>query len=204
MYIPDHFKNENREEILEFIHKNAFAVLVNQVDGKLWATHIPLFLCVNGNGKEVLQGHVAKNNPQSATLVNGQEVLAVFSGPHAYISSSWYDHENVPTWNYIAVHVYGTVKVLDLEQSMEALTKLVDKYEVNSEKPVKVSELSPETMAQVNGIVVFEIEISKIEGVNKMSQNRSDKNYQNIIQNLENQNDVGSKEVAQKMKDLRK
>ena len=204
MYIPEHFKNENREEILEFIHKNAFAVLVNQVDGKLWATHIPLVLCVNGNGKEVLQGHVAKNNPQSATLVNGQEVLAVFSGPHAYISSSWYDHENVPTWNYIAVHVCGTVKVLDLEQSMDALTKLVDKYEANSEKPVKVSGLSPETMAQVHGIVVFEIKISKIEGVNKMSQNRSDKNYQNIIHNLENLNDVGAKEVAQKMKDLRK
>ncbi len=83
MYIPEHFKNENREEILEFIRKNAFAVLVNQVDGKLWATHIPLVLCVNANGKEVLQGHVAKNNPQSTTLMDGQEVLAVFSGPHA-------------------------------------------------------------------------------------------------------------------------
>lgn len=200
MYIPEIYKNENQEEIQNFIHENGFAILINQTDGKLWATHIPLILDKNAEGNDILVGHVSKENPQGESFKANTEVLAVFSGPHSYISSSWYDHENVPTWNYLAVHVYGKVTVLNLEESVNSLKKLVDKYEKNSEKPVRVEDLSKQTMMQARGIVAFEIEITAVEAVKKLSQNRDAKNYQNIIGKLENTGDPNAKQIASEMK----
>ncbi len=184
MYIPAIFKNENPEEIKDFIQKNSFGILINQSNGKLLATHIPLELDTNKNGKQVLYGHISKENPQWKGFLENDEILAIFSGPNSYISSSWYDHENVPTWNYIAVHLYGTIKIIDGEAAIESLKKLVDKYEKNSEKPVRVEDLSPKTMMQTQGIVAFEIEINEIQAVNKLSQNRDSKNHENIISQL--------------------
>lgn len=199
MYIPELYKNENQEDIQNFIHQNGFGILVNQTNGKLWATHIPLLL-EEKNGKQILVGHVSKENPQAESFKSNDEVLAIFSGAHTYISSSWYDHENVPTWNYLAVHVYGKVQLHSLEESIEALKKLVDKYEAKSEKPVRVEDLSKKTMLQARGIVSFEIEITAIEAKKKLSQNRDDKNYRNIISKLENSNDFLAIEVAKEMK----
>ena len=203
MYIPELYKNENQEEIQNFIHKNGFGILVNQTDGKLWATHIPLLL-EEKNGKQYLVGHVSKENPQAESFKTNDEVLVIFSGVHTYISSSWYDHENVPTWNYLAVHVYGKVKLHTLEESIEALKKLVNKYEAKSEKPVRIEDLSKKTMLQARGFVSFEIEITAVEAKKKLSQNRDDKNYQNIISKLEDSNDYQSIEVALEMKKNRK
>lgn len=200
MYIPELYKNENQEEIHQFIHDNGFALLINQVEGKPWATHIPLVLESNENGKEILVGHISSENPQAKNLRNDDEVLAVFSGPHTYISSSWYDHENVPTWNYIAVHIYGKINILNHEQAVHSLKKLVDKYEATSEKPIRVEDLSEKTMRQARGIVAFEIEITSIEAKKKLSQNRDEKNYQNIISELEKRGDFQSIEVANEMK----
>ena len=100
MHIPDLYKNEDKEAIRTFLKANAFGILINQTNGKLWATHIPLELEINKEGEEVLMGHISKENPQWTAFESNDQVLAVFTGPHAYISSSWYDHENVPTWNY--------------------------------------------------------------------------------------------------------
>lgn len=200
MYTPELYKNENQEEIRNFIHHNGFALLINQVNGKPWATHIPLVLETNSAGKEVLVGHLSIENPQAKSLQNGIEVLAVFSGPHAYISSSWYDHENVPTWNYIAVHVYGTIRILNYDETVASLKKLVDKYETQSENPIRIEDLSEKTMRQARGIVAFEMEITSIEATKKLSQNRDSKNYQNIISELENTNDNQSISVANEMK----
>jgi transcriptional regulator len=200
MYIPDLYKNENQEEIHHFINENGFALLINQVEGKPWATHIPLVLERNSHGKEVLVGHLSVENPQAKSLQNGDEVLAVFLGPHAYISSSWYDHENVPTWNYIAVHIYGKIAILNYEQAVHSLKKLVDKYEVTSEKPIRVEELSKKTMRQALGITAFEIEISTVEAKKKLSQNRDEKNHQNIVRELEKRGDYQSIEIANQMR----
>ena len=199
MYIPELYKNENQEDIQNFIHQNGFAILVNQTNGKFWATHIPLLL-EEINGKQILTGHVSKENPQAESFSTNDEVLVIFHGAHSYISSSWYDHENVPTWNYLAVHVYGKVKLHSLEQSIEALKKLVDKYEANSKNPIRVEELSKKTMLQARGIVSFEIEITAIEAKKKLSQNRDDKNYKNIITELEKTNDNQAIAIAQEMK----
>ncbi|MBN8642233.1 MAG: FMN-binding negative transcriptional regulator [Flavobacteriales bacterium] len=200
MYTPELYKNENQEEIRNFIHHNGFALLINQVNLKPWATHIPLVLETNSAGKEVLVGHLSIENPQAKSLQNGIEVLAVFSGPHAYISSSWYDHENVPTWNYIAVHVYGTIRILNYDETVASLKKLVDKYEARSENPIRIEDLSEKTMRQARGIVAFEMEITSIEATKKLSQNRDSKNYQNIISELEKTNDNQSISVANEMK----
>ncbi|MEW5676219.1 FMN-binding negative transcriptional regulator [Flavobacterium enshiense] len=203
MYIPELYKNENAEEIKSFIKTNSFGILVNQTQGKLWGTHIPLELETNLQGKEVLFGHISKENPQGESFTDNNEVLSIFNGPHSYISSSWYDHENVPTWNYIAVHVYGKIRIIEGEELLFAMKKLVDKYEATSKNPVKIENLSAETMRQINGITAFEIEITDIQAVHKLSQNRDDKNHNTIISELEERKDNNSQAIADAMKKQR-
>jgi transcriptional regulator len=128
------------------------------------------------------------------------EVLAIFSGAHSYISSSWYDHENVPTWNYLAVHVYGKLTIYNHEQAVDSLKRLVDKYEAKSKNPIRIEDLSSKTMREARGIIAFEIEITAIEAQKKLSQNRDDKNYKNIISELEKTNDNQAIAIANEMK----
>lgn len=204
MYTPDIYKNENQEEIELFLKENSFGILINQTNRKLCATHIPLELDSNKDGKQILHGHLSKENPQWKGFAENDQILAVFSGPHSYISSSWYDHENVPTWNYIAVHVYGKIKILEGEAVFESLKKMTDKYEAQSENPVRVENLSKKTMMQTRGIVAFEIEITEIQATKKMSQNRDDKNYKNIITQLEKTENTQAVAVAKEMAKCRK
>jgi transcriptional regulator len=199
MYIPELYKNENQEDIQNFIHQNGFGILVNQTNGKLWATHIPLLL-EEKDGKQILVGHVSKINPQVESFQVNDEVLAIFSGAHSYISSSWYDHENVPTWNYLAVHVYGKLTIYNHEQAVDSLKRLVDKYEAKSKNPIRIEDLSSKTMREARGIIAFEIEITAIEAQKKLSQNRDDKNYKNIISELEKTNDNQAIAIANEMK----
>lgn len=200
MYIPENYTLTNQTEIHEFIRKNSFALLINQTQGRLWATHLPLVLDIKSDGTPYLLGHLSKLNPQSTSLPTEDEVLVVFTGPNAYISSSWYDHENVPTWNYIAVHVYGKVRIHSHEEAIEGLKKLVDKFEEASDNPIRIENLSEKTMREALGITGFEIEITSIEAQKKLSQNRDDHNYQSIITQLENQDDAQAKAVAAAMK----
>ena len=200
MYIPDLYKNENQAEIEDFLRDNGFAILINQTNGKLWGTHTPLVFEKTSEGKPILSGHISKENQQADSLKDNEEILAIFNGPHSYISSSWYDHENVPTWNYIAVHVYGKVKLLTPLETIESLKKLVNKYEKSQENPFKVEDLSTKTMLQARGILAFEIEITEIQAKRKLSQNRDDKNHQNIIKHLENSQDFNSESIASEMK----
>ncbi|MFT3795554.1 FMN-binding negative transcriptional regulator [Flavobacterium sp.] len=200
MYIADRYENTDRKDIENFIAENSFGILVNQTEGKLWATHIPLELDLNEKGEQVLYGHISKENPQWKGFAENDQVLAIFSGPHAYISSSWYDFENVPTWNYSAVHIYGTVKIIDGQAEIAHLTKLVDKYEAHSENPVSVGKFSKKTMMQTRGIVTFEIAIQQIQAVRKLSQNRDEKNFNSIITELEKLSDPNAKAVAADMR----
>jgi transcriptional regulator len=198
MYTPKHFVNNNSDEVKDFIRKNAFGILVNQAVGKILATHIPLELSDDGTK---LSGHLSRANAQWKTFQSDGEVLAIFSGPHAYISPSWYNHENVPTWNYIAAHVYGTIRIIDGDQLYESLKHLVDKYEQYSAKPVSVENLSPDYVKRAMlGIVGFEILITKIEASFKLSQNRDEVNYDSIIHALEKRGDDQSSQVAKAMK----
>jgi transcriptional regulator len=204
MYTPDLYKNEDPEAIRTFLKENSFGLLINQTNGKLCATHIPIELEVDQNGKEILQGHLSKLNPQATGFTENDQVLAVFTGPHSYISSSWYDHENVPTWNYIAVHVYGRIKIVDEATTIAQLKKLVDKYEANSANPVRVEDLSKKTMREAKGVFGFEIEIDEIQATKKLSQNRDDHNYKNIILELEKTENPQAIAIAKEMSKCRK
>lgn len=200
MYIPDQYKNENHAEIKAFLEQNSFGILVNQNGGNLWATHIPMLLDINENGKEILHGHISKDNQQWKNFTSDQNILAIFSGPHCYVSSSWYVLEEVPTWNYSAVHVYGTIKIIEGLAVMKSLKKLVDKYEAASKNPIRIESLSQKTMRQANGIVTFEIEINEIQAVKKMSQGRDEKDYNTIIDELEKSENPDAAAVAKIMK----
>ena len=203
MYIPENYKNEDTNDVKKFIKEHSFGILVTHGGGKTLATHIPLELTTNKEGKDVLQGHIAKRNPQKENFKNDIEVLCIFNGPHSYVSSSWYNYEEVPTWNYIAVHVYGKLKVIKGEELVGALKELVDTYEVDSENPISIEKLSDKTMGQVHGIVGFEIEITDIQATKKLSQGHDEENYLNIISKLENRKEANSGKIATCMKELK-
>ncbi len=199
MYIPHIYKNENIDEIEGFIQQNSFAILVNQTDGVPLASHIPLELEKNDAGEDILVGHLAKANPQWKSFNANNRVLAIFHGPHSYVSSSWYKEEEVPTWNYIAVHIYGTIRIQEEKQLFTSLNKLVDKYEKDSEDPVKIENLSKSTMRQIKGVVGFEITIEDIQAAYKLSQGRKE-DHPRIIEELSKRENPGSREIADEMK----
>ena len=198
MYIPAHYKNENLDEVREFIKQNSFGILVNQVNDRPWASHIPLELDVDKHGQEVLLGHISRANFQLEDFRKEQEVLCIFNGPHSYISSSWYKEEEVPTWNYIAVHIYGRLELLDEEAVLASLHKLVDKYERDSADPISIPNLSPSTMRQIEGIIGFQIVIKDIQAAYKLSQGRKE-DHPNIIRELKNKGCPGSSAIAEHM-----
>lgn len=199
MFTPAHYKNENIHEIKDFLVNNSFGILVNQVDGKPWATHIPLELDVDSDGNDILVGHIAKANSQWKYFEKNTQVLCIFNGPHSYVSSSWYKVEDVPTWNYIAVHIYGTLKVQDEEALLSSLHKLVDKYEMGSKNPISIHDMSPKTMLQIKGIVGFEIKIEDIQATYKLSQGR-EQDHPKIISELEVLENSGSAALAKCMR----
>jgi len=204
MYIPEIYKNENPQEIRDFLKGNAFGILVTNKDGKSCATHIPLELATRDDGTEILHGHISKANEQVGHLKDGAEALCIFNGPHSYISASWYDFEEVSTWNYIAVQIRGTLKILDEEGLRNSIKTLMDKYESSQKKPVHMDKLSEKTLRQINGVVGFEIEIESIEAAKKMSQNRDDKNHAAVVDRLRENGSIQEKTVAKEMERLRK
>jgi transcriptional regulator len=194
----------NQPEVLDFIRKNSFATLYTQVNGKPWATHLPLFLEGKPEGKFVLHGHLAKANSQWKQIAQAEEVLVVFQGPHAYISSSWYTHENVPTWNYLAVHVYGKARLIEGEELMHHLKTLVDQYETGRPNRVQVETMTPSYLdGQIRALVGFELEITEVHASAKLSQNRDDENYERIVHQLEQSPLASDLEVAEEMRKRR-
>jgi transcriptional regulator len=198
MYIPKHFKMDNDEVMYDFIEKNSFATLFSQHNGEPYATHLPLLL----NKEEgFLYGHFARQNQQWKDIAN-QEVLVIFQGPHCYISPSWYEtNQAVPTWNYVAIHVYGQLEIVEDEQEVfESLSDMVNKYE----KPDSSYQLKDVDSGFIKGmskgIVGFKIQIRKIEGKAKLSQNHPLARQELIIKQLENSEDQNDIHIAQLMK----
>ena len=168
VYTPAHFEVADREELLAFMRHYNFATLVSVHDGKATATHVPLVVQEDDNRVSLL-GHVAKANEHWKSLATGAEVLAIFTGPHGYVSPSLYESKlTVPTWNYTAVHAYGTAVIIDAEPALRAL---VETAEPGYRK--QFDELPPEFRAKmIDGVVAFEIRVDRLEGKFKLSQNR--------------------------------
>jgi predicted FMN-binding regulatory protein PaiB/ribosomal protein S18 acetylase RimI-like enzyme len=204
MYIPALFKLTDSETIREFVNGNGFGILIGSVNGKFWATHVPMLLTKDKDQKDILTGHLSKANIQWKEFEKSEEVMVVFTGNHSYISSSWYDHENVPTWNYLAVHVYGTIQIIEGAELKEELARMINKYESGLPNPVSVETMTESfVQKEMRGIIGFRISISEIQAAQKLSQNRDDKNYLRIIEGLENKGDTDSLEMAGIMKEKR-
>jgi len=199
MYIPKYFKVTDFEEIREFVQQNSFGTLVTMKKGKPIASHLPLQL-VKENEEYHVTGHMAYGNPQWRTFDAVEDVLVMFQGPHTYISSSWYEQENVPTWNYQAVHIYGTAQILTEEELKVDLSHLMDKYESHRANPVLWDTLPSELLEkELKGIVGFKIPVREVQAAYKMSQNRNKTDYQNIISRLQEEKDPNAQKIADTM-----
>ena len=185
MYVPPLFNDSNPQEVKEFIDNNGFGILVSQHDKRPWATHIPMELIENDNDEAKLIGHISRGNRQWKSFKEQDSVMAIFQGPHAYVSSSWYNHENVPTWNYVAVHIYGSIRIIEGPTLVDSLKRLIEKYENSVNSEMRYSDLSEKMLnRELKGIVGFEIAIEEVKAAYKMSQNRDNESYQNVISHL--------------------
>lgn len=185
MYIPKEFKVTDPKEIIDFAKNNPFGILVQSGDLEPFGTHLP-FLFRENDDQLIAEGHVARANPQSHAIRTGKTALIVLTGAHGYISSSVYSHQNVPTWNYQAVHIYGTLEVMeDLELKMH-LEQIVEKFEATRTKKLDLNQLSEDMLdAYRKEIVGFRLNAYRTEAAFKLSQNRNEIDHQRIIEDLD-------------------
>ena len=195
MYVPAPFEQKDRNEVLDFIRRHGFGALHSSTERGLEASHLP-FLLEEGSGSEVsLLGHMARANPQWRDL-EGREVLAVFQGPQAYLSPGWYgEGPAVPTWNYLAVHVYGTYRALPSGELRALLEKTVGFYESGFARPWGLEALPEDYLEKMTGgIAGFRIQVDRMESQWKLSQNHPVERRRKVIDALREQggeNQVG-------------
>lgn len=202
MYSLPYFKEKDDELVLEFMRKHPF-VFLSGVDenNKPVATQVPVFLDEK-DGKLFLTGHIMKNTDHHNAYQHNPNVLAVFTGPHTYVSATWYDNPHqASTWNYISVHAKGTIRFGNQGDLVNILRRLTLFYENNNAASTTVFDNLPSeyTGRLMKAIVAFEIEITAIDNVFKLSQNRNEKSYQNIIEKLKTQGTDGDF-IAEEMK----
>ena len=203
MYIPKQYQMDH-DEAVRLMQSNPFALLITVDEKRPLATLLPIEIR-EVDDKIYATGHIAFGNLQKHTLENDREVLLVFQGPHAYISSSWYKIEEVPTWDYLAVHAYGKVRIVDEDELKSALSTMLTHYESHRENGRLWHSLDPNLLEMgIKGIVGFEMEMTSIQAVAKMSQNRSDTDYQSIVVELEKSQEQGAMQVAKWMREHRK
>ncbi|MCB0501780.1 MAG: FMN-binding negative transcriptional regulator [Bacteroidetes bacterium] len=201
MYDLPYHKEQDEATIKAFIKQYPFAFLTGCDKNHLpIATQVPLFV-EEINGKQVLRGHIMKNTDHHKAFLQNNNVLAVFTGKHTYVSGTWYSNPNMPsTWNYMSVHVRGTIRFLK-DENLEEILRMTSLYfEDNNPKSSTVFDNLPTSFKQrvMHAIVGFEIEIQKIDTVFKLSQDRDAESYQNIIKKLKDQNEDG-RVIAEEM-----
>ena len=200
MYIPAAFVEPDLTKLHDFIEQNSFGLLVSQVDGLPFASHLPLLLERTTGPHGTLVGHMARANPQWRDA-GGQTALAIFSGPHAYISPTWYEAEQVvPTWNCTAVHVYGRVKIIEDEDALREIVQgAVRVYERAMPRPWSFDPSSTFVERLLAQIVGFRIEVEKIEGKWKLNQNHPAERRKKVVRALRERTDENAQAVAAMM-----
>lgn len=187
MYDLPYYREEDAAVVQQFMREHPFAFLVGvDEDGKPVATQIPVFIDERDN-KLFLSGHIMRNTDHHKAFEQNPNVLAVFTGPHTYVSATWYDNPHqASTWNYMSVHAKGLISYGDENDLIAMLKRLTLHYENNNNASTTIYDnLPPEyTERLMKGIVAFEVEVTSIETVFKLSQNRDEKSYDNIIAQL--------------------
>ena len=203
MHIPPVFRETDPAFLRAFLQDNGFATLVSCDRGTPVATHLLLVARDSGGSELRLRGHMSRENPQWRSFDQKDEVLAIFNGPHAYVSAGWYSVHSAPTWNYISVHAYGRPRLIeDRGEVFTLLERLVDSQEVKFavEARYRIESLPVEVReSMMNGVAAFEIAVTRVEAAAKLSQNRSARDYQAIIDKLSASQSPNSVEIAKEM-----
>jgi transcriptional regulator len=203
VYIPEHFRLRHDADAVAFMRANPFAILISTTDAGPYATHLPLFVRTEEE-RIYLRGHVAKANPHWHYLEQEPQCLTIFHGPHAYVSPTNYGaRESVPTWNYAAVHVYGSARIFSTMQDLhQMLNELMGTFEpAYRDQWESLSDTFRENM--LRQIVGFEIVATRIEGKFKLSQNRPREDQANVIASLDQSQDSVVSGVSRMMKEQR-
>ncbi|MGB7651340.1 MAG: FMN-binding negative transcriptional regulator [Gallionella sp.] len=200
MYTPKDFAEKEAHTLQDFMREHSFATAVTQQNGVLFASHLPLMLDSSLGTHGGLLGHMARNNSQWQSFADGVEILLIFNGAHSYISPAWYEPNpmSVPTWNYMAVHAYGTARILSESELENALRQLTDEHEKSLPQPWKLELTQMMRERLLGAIVGFEITLNRVEGKFKLSQNRSEQEQRNVMEKLA-QSEHG-KDVAHSMR----
>src|SRR5262245_23455970 len=200
MYIPSHFAETDQGRLHDFIEASSFGLLVSTPGGGPFANHLPFLLERDAGPHGTLVGHMARANPQWHGL-DGQPVLAVFSGPHAYVSPSWYEAEHVvPTWNYVAVHAHGRFRLVDDPGAVKPiLLASVATFERSMPTPWTPDTDTDYFERMVRAVVGFRVEIERLEGKFKLSQNHPPERREKVIRALEQSASPDAQAVARLM-----
>jgi transcriptional regulator len=203
MYVPKHFEETRLDVLHQLMHERPLATVVTLSAGGINANHVPLLLSQPHGRFGALRGHVARSNPMWNDRLPDVEALAIFQGPGAYISPSWYPTKRehgrvVPTWNYAVVHAYGPLRVIDDPVWLRGLLEaLVSRHEASSAAPWSISDAPPEYIERmIESIVGFEIVISRLTGKWKVSQNQPSENRAAVVDALRQRGDASALEMA--------
>lgn len=196
MYIPDHFKETSLPVLHAIIHEHPLGILVTQAGG-LDANHLPFELDASRGSSGTLVAHVARANPIWHTVPSGSDVMVIFRSAQAYISPSWYPskhahHKQVPSWNYEVVHAHGKLRILDDEKYVRGVVaRLTRRHERSEPKPWKMGDAPPDYLDKmVSMIVGIEIDILRLEGKRKLSQNKDAADRQGAADALESRGEA--------------
>jgi len=202
MYIPAHFKIKETAEIRTFVKAHPFGMLLSNGSQVPGVTHLPLQLMTDEEGNDSINIHLSKANPHANTLKDGESVVAVFLGTNGYISPRWYAaKDNVPTWNYTAVHAFGRLRKIEKEaELMKLVDQLTIEHEEGAESPWRADWSVEKIRKMLNAIIGFEMKVERWEGKKKIGQNRSAEDQASLKRNLEKSADSAYQFLAQQMK----
>jgi transcriptional regulator len=200
MYKLPYFTEQDQEEILAFMRQNSFAVVTGFDDEYPVATQLPLNIEIREGGKTFLTGHLMKNTDHHKAFEKNKNVLVVFTGPHCFISASWYDKPaGASTWNYVTVHAKGKINFTDEAGTYKAIKAITDKYE-GTDTQASFGKIADEYIQRhIKAIVGFEIEVTNLDNVFKLSQNHDEETRKKIVTELNKRMDENSKMIAKEI-----
>lgn len=203
MYKFSYFTEKDANKVIAFMQKNSFATITGFGEIYPVATQIPLEIAVADNGTITVSGHLMKNTDHHKAFVKNQQVLLLFNGPHCYVSAAWYANpQTASTWNYMTVQAKGKIIFTDEEGTYQAIKALTNKYET-AESAAAFNTMPKEYIQPLlKAIIGFTITIESLEHVFKLSQNKTEKEQLNIIEQLKNIQEEGSIKIAAEMEHL--